>query len=614
MTRVRFLAITIVAIVSFLGSPSAAHAAITATDNVNPLPPWDSDETVYIGETSNGSLTIDGGDDLQSRYTYIGYNAGVTGEVAVTGAGSTWKNNEGPYYGYSFYVGYRGTGSLTITDRGSVSTSDNYIGGQSGSTGKVIVRGAGSTWTSSLYSHVGLYGIGTLDITDGATVNNNHSYIGTCVGSTGVVTVTGAGSTWTNSGSLYVGDLGSGTLVITDGGKVDVAKGTYIGFGGLSSGSSIAFGSSGETLSTASLYFASPSQLMGTGTISTRGLVSDMDLTFDSVASLIQTFRFNMQPNQDVTLKLDIGGSAKADALGAGYESRGTTTIRNGMTVQSRYGAIGHKPGSIGTVTVAGAGSRWTNDTIIGVGYLGNGTLVIAGGGAVNSSDISIAYGPGATGEVTVSGAKSMCTSTGTLCVGEIGDGAIAVMAGGTVESKDAYIGHDSGSTGKATVSGAGSTWTNSRNLYVGYCSYVGYYGSGSLAITYGGLVHVGGRLSIDDQGDGPNSVDMATGGMLALAGDADGSLQEFMALVDGSDAIRYWKDSISDWAPLTLAIPGVDYTLVYVDDRVNDLYGCTVLTVGTIPEPTAVLMLVTGVIVLLVRRRRGAGWQPTPR
>jgi len=54
----------------------------------------------------------------------------------------------------------------------------------------------------------------------------------------------------------------------------------------------INFGTNGGTLTTGSLA-ASPSQLTGTGTINTRGLVSDLDLVFDSSASLNQTITFN---------------------------------------------------------------------------------------------------------------------------------------------------------------------------------------------------------------------------------------------------------------------------------------------------------------------------------
>jgi T5SS/PEP-CTERM-associated repeat protein len=125
-------------------------------------------------------------------------------------------------------------------------------------------------------------------------------------------------------------------------------------------------------------------------------------------------------------------------------------------------------------------------------------------------------------------------------------------------------------------ITGAGSKWTNNFPLTVGNS------GSGALTITMGGLVSVRGTLTVDSDGSGDSFINMSTGGMLALWGNADDSLSRFLDLVAGTDAIRYWNASLADWAPLTAATLGVDYTLQYLD--VGDLAGYTLLTVGTLP------------------------------
>ncbi|NLE37191.1 MAG: PEP-CTERM sorting domain-containing protein, partial [Pirellulaceae bacterium] len=135
-----------------------------------------------------------------------------------------------------------------------------------------------------------------------------------------------------------------------------------------------------------------------------------------------------------------------------------------------------------------------------------------------------------------------------------------------------------SGSAGVVTVDGVDSTWTNNANLYVGSS------GSGTLNITNGGLVSVKGTLTIDSNGDGDSFINMATGGMLALFGNAGDSLTSFLALVNGTDAIRYWDDSISAWANIMGATHGDDYTLAYLAG--GALNGYTLLTVGTVPPP----------------------------
>ena len=71
----------------------------------------------------------------------------------------------------------------------------------------------------------------------------------------------------------------------------------------------------------------------------------------------------------------------------------------------------------------------------------------------------------------------------------------------------------------------------------------------------------------------------MTTGGSLAIHGDADDSLNQFLGLAQGTDAIRFWDDSLSDWSLLTNATYAVDYSLEYI--TAGDLAGYTLLTVG---------------------------------
>ena len=72
---------------------------------------------------------------------------------------------------------------------------------------------------------------------------------------------------------------------------------------------------------------------------------------------------------------------------------------------------------------------------------------------------------------------------------------------------------------------------------------------------------------------------------MLALYGNADDTLSQFLALVQqGAGAIRFWDDSLSEWAPLVSATFGEDYTLEYLAS--GDLAGYTLLTVGEASSP----------------------------
>ncbi len=444
--------------------------------------------TEYVGHDGKGAVTQSAGTHYAGTL-YLGRNA--AGEGTYTLSGGTLSGTQ--------YVGYLGTGTLTIKNGGQVSSGEDHLGYLSGSTGTATVTGDGSKWTSSYSLYVGRDGAGTLNIEAGGLVSNTWGYLGRWSGSIGTATVTGAGSTWANSIVLYVGYRGTGTLTVTDGGLV-----------------------SARTL------YASPSDLLGNGTITAHGAVLDADLVFDSTHGLTQALAFGAGG----TLNLSVDGTGD---LGAGHKGTGTLRIAAGRTVASDYGCLGYRSGSTGTATVTGDGSTWTNSgslyvgdggtgtlnieaggrvnsfsgllgfydpasagtaTVTGdgstwtnsnaiyVGYDGNGTLNVEAGGRVSSTWGHLGYSSGSTGTATVTGDGATWTISGSLDVGEEGTGTLNIEAGGRVSNSNGHLGCDSGSTGTATVTGAGSTWTNSGDLYVGY-----YRGSGTLTVTDGGRV-----------------------------------------------------------------------------------------------------------------------------
>ena len=633
---------------------------------------WNNSDNLYVGRCGNGTLTITNGGTVNAigyhSDSYVGCYSGSTGVVTVDGAGSTWNSgdlqvgngtvsviNGGTVRsGFSYISGSGSNGIVTVDGVGSTWTNDGlhinsgtlsitgggsvvnyrfgYIGDESGLTGVVNVDGTGSSWTNRNHLYVGHSGSGTMTITDGGTVRNDDGYVGCDSGSTGVVTVDGAGSTWTNKNDLYISDyisnFGDGTLNITNGGTVNVHGKTYVNYNGNSTGS-INFGDHGGTLTTGSLV-AMSTQLFGTGTINTNGIVSDYDLVFDSPHGLNQTLTIGGSgQDRNITVNLDMsssvgdlgvnngsmtingiavhsingyvgryfgstgivtvdgvgsawansdylavgnhgsgmlsitnGGSVSnddcyiagnagltsaviVDGAGSTWTNRsylrvggsgtGTLTITNGGAVSSQYGRIASSSGSIGVVTVDGAGSTWTNSSHLWVGSSSSGTLTITNGGAVSSNNSNIASSYGSTSGATVDGVGSTWTNSGKLLVGLDGNGTLSITGGGAVSNNEGYIGYNSGSIGIVMVDDTDSTWTNTDDLYVGYR------GSGTLTITNGGLVSVAGTLTIDNDTDGDGFLNMSDGGILALAGDADDSLAAFFNLINGTDAIQWW-------------------------------------------------------------------------
>jgi len=491
---------------------------------------------------------------------------GLTQTLTLNGVGRSITVNLDVDGFRSMGVGHSGNGSMHISDGVTLQSTSGYLGYRSGSAGVVTVSGAGSTWANSDTLSVGLGGDGTLEITDGGVVSSSwYGHVGSSSGSTGAVTVSGAGSTW-DSGWLSVGSSGDGTLNIVDGGLVEVSEDTNVA---KNSGSAGAINFDNGTLTTGG-FWGPGTGLSGTGTINTKGLVSDVDLVFDASHGVTQTLTLN-GIGRSITVNLDVDGSR---SMGAGHSGKGSMHISDGVTVQSTSGYLGYQSGSTGEATVSGAGSTWANSDNLYVGYEGDGALEITDGGAVSSNqDAYIGYMPGSTGVVTVSGVGSTWTNTKCFNVGREGNGTLDVTNGGTVSSRIVLIGNSTGSTGVVTVSGAGSTWTNAERLNVGFL------GHGVLNITDGGLVSVAGGLAIDLYDRWNSLITMATGGRLALRGDADDSLADFLGLIGGADDIRYWDDSILDWADITGATPGEDYTLTRLTE--GDLAGYSVLTVG---------------------------------
>jgi T5SS/PEP-CTERM-associated repeat protein len=594
--------------------PGPLSAARVVSGSVSPsLVFWGSNTD---GRIDHGSLTIDGGSSLTSRNTLLGYSDGGTGTVTVTGPSSKWTNSNELYvgaYGAAMVnvsdggevrtgmlyaslsdlhgngtitatagaildadlvfdaahgasqsiafgsggtlnvtasggvlgAGYKQSGSFTISEGVNITSSTSnsgygfnsntsgYLGYWPGSTGAATVTGPGSKWINTSYLNIGGYGDGTLTIEAGGEVSNLSASLGTRTDSTGVVRVTGPDSKWTNSDDIAVGGYGDGRLSIEAGGQVRNNRG-HIG-----------------------------RERFSTGTVTVTGAGS----------------KWTNTDEQHI-------GYFDAGALSVGDRGAGTLLVEDGAEVTNTTAYLGRS--AAGTATVSGAGSEWASSGALYIGHSSTGTLTIKAGGQVSNTTAHLGLNVFSLngeitgisrGAVTVTGAGSKWTNSSNLYVGYRGAGTLLVEDGGQVSNVSASLGQAittayaaASATARATVSGAGSKWSNSRDLTIDY---------GTLTIKNGGLVSVGRTLSNDVNSSAECLIDMTTGGMLALYGDADDSLSEFLGLVEGNDFLRFrfWNHSFADWAPLTTATLGADYSLEYL--TTGDLAGYTLLTVG---------------------------------
>jgi T5SS/PEP-CTERM-associated repeat protein len=452
----------------------------------------------YLGE---GTLNIESGGVVSNTNGYLGNSPGSVGTATVTGEGSEWNNF------WSLHVGdWGGEGTLNIEDGGVVSSGDGCLGCHSSSAGTVTVTGDGSEWNSdSLAVGVGDQNEGALNIKAGGVVNV-------------------AETTTLNNSTLHIelSDTTSGPSLITDrlnlGGTLELS---------LADGFVAESGSTFGILdfNTVSGSFAEmnlpvlegglewdTSQLLVDGTILLPGLP--------------KVFTVGDVSPSGATDPWVIDGDLKVGRTG-----EGTLNIEDGGVVSNGGGVIGHYSGSVGTVTVTGQGSEWNNSGILRVGRFGEGTLNIMDGGVVTIGfygDSYLGFYSDSVGTATVAGAGSEWNNLETLGVGRFGEGTLNIMDGGVVSNTAGFIGFGTTeghnySVGTVTVTGEGSEWNNSGNLTVGD------EGEGTLNITDEGTVNVARDTWVATKAGSSGVINfdngtLNTGGLISSLGNLQGT------------------------------------------------------------------------------------------
>src|SRR6266446_5753188 len=198
----------------------------------------------------------------------------------------------------------------------------------------------------------------------------------------------------------------------------------------------------------------------------------------------------NVSPASPSSLGLARFNCAAA-TLGEAAGSTGTMNVN--------FGAF-----SVGSITVNGAGSTWTNANQLWIGGSGSGTLIIQHGGRLRctssaGSGNAIGTFPGASGSVTVTGPGSTLNTVGALDVGSTGVGVLAVLNGGRVISGRSLIRGLNTGSGQVRIAGAGSTWTVTNGpLTIGLPEPGFSTGPTKLTIDPGGTVTVAHNIDLD--------------------------------------------------------------------------------------------------------------------
>ncbi|WP_417689804.1 autotransporter domain-containing protein [Roseibium sp.] len=163
--------------------------------------------------TFSQNMSIDTSGDLTIRN--VSGTTSLTGTADFSGGNSAKMIADG--------------GALKLTDGGTFSVNQVFVGDGAGSDGVLEVSGSTSSLTVGGDMTVGRNADGSITVSNGGKVDSTNSQIGRYAGSTGTALVTGSGSRWIDEYDLVVGESGTGTLTLADGASLDIGDDVFIG-------------------------------------------------------------------------------------------------------------------------------------------------------------------------------------------------------------------------------------------------------------------------------------------------------------------------------------------------------------------------------------------------
>ncbi|GGL29525.1 autotransporter domain-containing protein [Caulobacter rhizosphaerae] len=474
--RRRFLlttALTAPLLLAALDARAGVEIAGSVTPSPATSPTWTVPGTLTVGDTGSGSMTVTEGGVVTSGAGVIGQGGGgeATATVVVDGAGSRWDVSNG------LTVGMITPGALTVSQGGAVASDSVLVGYRLQDGARLLVDGAGSSLTTNQLT-VGLIGDGVGVVRNGGGLLTAQSTVG--VGAFGqgsaVMAVSGAGSHWANTGDLIVGREASGEVVIDQGASL----------------------TSGRTLLGVMQRGRGVVRVIGTG--STWENTGGLQVGVEGVG-------------------VGLGGEGGLEVLDGGH------VVTQGDTV------AGLQARALGTLTVSGPDSSWINRGALVLGQDGRGYLRINGGGMVETGDTIVGLNSGANGlqpgtstgdgqpNISVSGVGARLTM-GDLVLGAAGHGSMSLEAHTSTVAESAILGRDVGGVGRIAVIGPGASFDVAGALTIGQS------GRGDLIVGEGGEVTVGAGQGDVYVGDGGGSGGVTVGWLSGSEARAPGALK----------------------------------------------------------------------------------------
>jgi outer membrane autotransporter protein len=470
---------------------------------------WTSSNPLYVGIHGDATLSVEAGGKVDTGGAVIGRHS--KSSATVTGSGSSWSTGALVIGGDAADPGTDGTGTLTVTAGGAVTSTTARLGDVDGSTGIATVSGSGSTWTLSDRIGVGTSGSGELTVSNGGKLASTGGIVGWEATATGTATVTGTGSTWTNTGVLFIGNLGDGDLTVSSGGVVTSTDG-YVGTENGSTSTATITGAGSAWTMSGDFLAGHNTGASGTVTVSAGGSMSSLQAILGDLVGSTGTMTVT-GAGSTVTATSDFN---------VGRFGTGSLTLSDGATLNSYRSYLGNEVGSSGTVVMTGAGTSWTTTRRLFVGTDGDGTLTLSNGARISASGLVIGWGEYSTGVLNVGAAAGQtAAAAGILDVPAIafGEGngklvfnftdsltvAAAISGAGAVElhSGALTLAGDSSYSGGTTVSGGTLTLATSTAAGTGTITL-----AGASTLAYADGITVANTLDVT----GSATLDVATG------------------------------------------------------------------------------------------------------
>ena len=415
---------------------SNAMGAITSEGDVDL-----NGNDAIVGQNDDGALTITPPDAPNYNSIWVGQLPGSSGTVLVDGAGLTVQSSS---------IGDRGMGDFTVRNGGVFQSGSAVVGDES--LGTLRVEGSGSSANFSEESFTNFevggrefgsnntLGRGEIYVIEGAELETFNSTLG-AFGSASVL-VDGNSSSWRSNFNLRAGNA---DIVVSDGGHLianpNNGNQSSIVLGAFTGSSNVLISGPGSSLTTIG---SESGIILGESGQAVVRVEQGADVfTANTVLGGAEFFSGGEGLRRGV-IELDgFGTTWTTNGFTFGTDDgRAELSIANGASLnllnQNQNGVIiGEGPNSTARVTLDGVNSSWiaTNDDLY-VGYDGAGELHIAGGAYHTNGQVWIGLQQHA-GEVVVSGSGSHWEVRDYL---EIYQGKLYVMDGAKVSQMNSAL------------------------------------------------------------------------------------------------------------------------------------------------------------------------------